>query len=95
MVNMELNHASLFELLQPISSVWYRLGEALGLSPCLEKIKLNNARDDLRLQALLHEWESQKIRGFTWGSLITALQSNRVGMTHLAQKLQEKLYYQS
>ena len=89
MVNMELNHAALFELLQPISSMWYQLGETLGLSPYLEKIKLNNAKDDQCLQALLHEWESQKIRGFTWGNLITALQSNKVGMTRLAQKLQD------
>ena len=86
-------HCTVYELLQPLSSLWYRLGNALGLAPYLDKVRTNNHNDSDRLRAVLYHWETsgEQVRPYTWDTLVAALASNQVGATHLAAELLKKL----
>ena len=88
---LDLNHSTTYELLLPIASLWEQLGVALVLAPYLEKIKTNNHSDEKRLQAVLYQWETSTVRPYTWNTLISALDSSRVGLKHLAAKMKERI----
>ena len=85
------NLSTVYELLLPIASLWEQLGEALGLAPYLDKIKTNNHSDEQRLQAVLYQCENSTVRPYTWNTLISALDSSRVGMKKLAAKIKERI----
>ena len=89
------NHCTVLELLQPLSSLWYQLGNALGLTPRLDKVETvaNNHNDSERLRAVLYHWETggDQVRPYTWETLVTVLTSNQVGATHFAAELSKKV----
>ena len=91
MNKLHLNLATVYELLLPIASVWEQMGEALGLTPYLDKIKTNNHSDEQRLQAVLYHWENSTVRPYAWKTLILALGSTSVGMKNLADKMKESI----
>ena len=85
------NLSTVYELLLPIASLWEQLGVALELAPYLDKIKTNNHGDEQCLQAVLYQWENSTVRPYTWNTLISALDSSRVGMKKLAAKIKERI----
>ena len=78
------------QLLRPLASVWYQLGEFLSLIPHLEKIKVNNhGQDENCLRALLYAWEEQTQRRFyNWRTMIKALKE--LGAVRLANALAQR-----
>ena len=91
MDKLDLNLATVHGLLLPIASLWEQLGVALGLAPYLDSIKTNNHSDEQRLQAVLYQWENSTVRPYTWNTLISALNSSKIGMKNLAAKMKETL----
>ena len=93
MDKLNLNLPTIYELLLPIAFLWEQLGEALGLAPDLDKIKINNHNDEQRLRAVLYHWENSQlqVRPYTWNTLISALDSSSVGMKNLAAKMKESI----
>ena len=92
MEKLDLNLATVYELLLPIASLWEQLGEALGLAPYLDRIKTNNHRDEQRLQAVLYHWENSTVRPYTWNTLISVLDSSCVRLKNLAAKMKESIH---
>ena len=86
------NHVTVYKLLEPLSSLWYQLGNALGLAPYLDKVETNNRNDSEHLRAVLYHWETSgdQVRPYTWETLVAALASNQVGATHFAAELSKK-----
>ena len=87
------NHHTVYELLEPLSSLWYQLGNALGLAPYLDEVRTNNHSDSERLRAVLYHWETSvdQVRPYTWETLVAALASNQVGATQLAAELSKNI----
>ena len=61
-LDLMMNHKILFGLLEPISSLWYQLGEALTLTPYLNQIMITNCKDEQCLGAVLQKWEQHPIK---------------------------------
>lgn len=89
MTALDLNHSTLFGLLEPISSLWYQLGEALTLTPHLNQI--NNHKDEQCLSTVLQKWEQYPIKPYSWETLVNALKTNKVRAIQLADELTAKL----
>ena len=88
---LDLNNSTLFGLLEPLSSLWYQLGEALTLTPHLDQIKINNHNDEQRLKAVLQKWKQYQIKTYSWVTLVNALESNQVRALQLADELKAKV----
>ena len=91
MEQLPLEDTTLCKLLLPLASLWCQLGEALGLMPYIEEIKASRNTDEDRLQAVVVIWEKSKINPYAWKTLITALESDKLGLNELAGELQKKL----
>ena len=87
MTVLDLNYSTLFGLLEPLSSLWYQLGEALTLTPHLNHIRTANYNDEERLSAVLKKWEQHQIKPYSWETLVNALKSNQVRAMQLADEL--------
>ena len=88
--NLVFQQATLVQLLLLLSSVWYQLGEQLGLTAHLEKIQVNNhGQDENCLRALLYVWEEQTHRKYyTWRTIIKTLKE--LGAVRLANALAQR-----
>lgn len=91
MEQLPLEDTTLCKLLLPLASLWCQLGEALGLTPYIDEIRASSDTDEDGLQAVVVIWEKTKIRPYAWKTLITALESEKLGLNELAGELQKKL----
>ena len=69
---------------------WYNLGLGLGITPdTLDAIELANQRNpDCCFRAMLTKWLREHQQP-TWSALSEALTSPSVGLTHLAEQINE------
>lgn len=87
--SLELDHSTVYGLLKPLSHQWHDLGEELGLSPYLSKIKSMFNENEERLFEVLRIWEHSSIRSYSWNTLVTALESKKISRPMLASEIRK------